>query len=107
MALLYSVIQDSAGRVATIVFAQRFATSLEPECKRYRLLADILNDFAMILDCLSPIFSKPSRVLTLSGGSMLRALCGLTAGSSKASLSAHFARRGNLAELNAVRTNCP
>lgn len=32
---------------------------------------------------------------------MLRALCGVAAGSSKASLSAHFARSNNLAELNA------
>ena len=31
-----------------------------------------------------------------------RALCGVAAGSSKASLSAHFAKKGNLGELNAV-----
>jgi len=34
--------------------------------------------------------------------SALRALCGVAAGSSKASLSAHFAKWGNLGELNAV-----
>lgn len=33
---------------------------------------------------------------------MLRAMCGVAAGSSKASLSAHFAKWGNLGELNAV-----
>jgi hypothetical protein len=32
---------------------------------------------------------------------VLRALCGVCAGSAKASLSAHFARQGNLGELNA------
>jgi hypothetical protein len=100
-ALILSIIQESAGRVATILFAWRFGTSLEPECKMYRLLADILNDFAFVLDCLSPAFPKPLRVLILSFSSVLRALCGVAAGSAKASLSAHFARWGNLGELNA------
>ena len=69
----------------------------------YRLAADVFNDTAMILNCLSPAFSKPLRVLLLSFSSILRALCGVAAGSSKASLSAHFAKWGNLGELNAVR----
>ena len=69
----------------------------------YRLAADIFNDTAMILDCLSPALPKVSRVVLLSFSSVLRALCGVCAGSSKASLSAHFARWGNLGELNAVR----
>lgn len=76
-------------------------TSLEPECKMFRLLADVFNDVSMVLDCLSPAFPKIARVLVLSASSVLRALCGVAAGSAKASLSAHFARSNNLAELNA------
>lgn len=101
-ALLLTVLQDSMGRVATILFAHRLGTSLEPECKMYRLAADIFNDTAMIMDCMSPIFPKAVRVGILSFSSVLRSLCGVCAGSSKASLSAHFAKRGNLGELNAV-----
>lgn len=100
-ALLLTILQESMGRVATILFAHRLGTSLEPECKMFRLLADILNDAAMMLDCLSPAFPKPARVLVLGCSSVLRALCGVAAGSSKASLSAHFAKSNNLAELNA------
>ncbi|PBP19045.1 DUF647 domain-containing protein [Diplocarpon rosae] len=100
-ALLLTVLQESMGRIATILFAHRLGTSLEPECKMYRLAADIFNDAAMILDCLSPAFPKTSRVVLLSLSSVLRALCGVAAGSSKASLSAHFATQGNLGELNA------
>jgi hypothetical protein len=73
----------------------------------YRLAADIFNDTAMILDCLSPAFPKPIRVVVLSFSSILRALCGVAAGSSKASLSAHFAKWGNLGELNAVGSTLP
>lgn len=101
-ALLLSVLQESMGRIATILFAHRLGTALEPECKMYRLAADVLNDTAMVLDCLSPAFPKPARVLLLSFSSVLRSLCGVCAGSAKASLSAHFAKKGNLGELNAV-----
>jgi hypothetical protein len=101
-ALLLSVLQESTGRIATILFAHRLGTALEPECKMFRLAADVFNDTAMILDCLSPAFPKPIRVAVLSFSSCLRALCGVCAGSAKASLSAHFARKGNLGEVNAV-----
>ncbi|KAG9229349.1 vitamin B6 photo-protection and homoeostasis-domain-containing protein [Amylocarpus encephaloides] len=100
-ALLLSVLQDSLGRIATILFAHRLGRSLEPECKTYRLLADIFNDSAMVLDCLSPALPKPTRVALLAFSSCLRSLCGVAAGSSKASLSSHFAIQGNLGELNA------
>ncbi|KAB8230700.1 RUS1 family protein [Aspergillus alliaceus] len=101
-ALLLHILQDSSGRVATILFAHRVGTALEPECKMYRLAADVFNDAAMILDCLSPIIpAGVSRVTVLSTAGVLRALCGVAGGSSKASLSAHFSRWGNLAEVNA------
>ncbi|KAE8348570.1 DUF647 domain protein [Aspergillus coremiiformis] len=101
-ALLLHILQDSSGRIATILFAHRVGTALEPECKMYRLAADVFNDAAMILDCLSPMISAGvSRVTVLSIAGVLRALCGVAGGSSKASLSAHFSRWGNLAEVNA------
>jgi hypothetical protein len=68
----------------------------------YRLAADIFNDTAMILDCLSPAFPTYPRVAVLALSSALRALCGVCAGATKASLSGHFAKRGNLGEVNAV-----
>ncbi|KAG8622767.1 hypothetical protein KVT40_009278 [Elsinoe batatas] len=101
LAILLSILQDSLGRVTTILFAHRLGNALEPECKFYRLAADVFNDVAMVLECLSPAFPRTGRVAVLAGASALKALCGVAAGSSKASLSAHFARWGNLAELNA------
>ncbi|KAJ8059978.1 hypothetical protein OCU04_011592 [Sclerotinia nivalis] len=100
-AVLLNILQESAGRIATILFAHRLGSALEPECKKYRLMADIFNDAAMILDCISPAFPKVPRVFLLSASSVCKSLCGVAAGSSKASLSAHFAKQGNLAELNA------
>ena len=90
------------GRIATILFAHRLGSAFEPECKKWRLAADVFNDLAMVLDCLCPMFSKPWRFGVFCASSMLRALCGVAAGSAKASLSAHFAQKGNLGDVNAV-----
>ncbi|KAI0205580.1 vitamin B6 photo-protection and homoeostasis-domain-containing protein [Astrocystis sublimbata] len=100
-AVLLTVLQESTGRLATIVFAHRLGQAIEPECKYYRFLADILNDSAMFLDVLSPALPGPAKVVALCMSGVLRALCGVSGGSAKASLSAHFAKSGNLAELNA------
>lgn len=106
-ALLLTVFQESAGRIATILFAHKLGTSIEPECKTYRLAADIFNDAAMVADCLSPVFPKPVRVVIFSFSSVLRALCGVAAHSSKSTLTAHFAKQNNLGELNAVCDTSP
>ncbi|KAI1826839.1 DUF647-domain-containing protein [Xylaria intraflava] len=100
-AVLLTVLQESTGRLATILFAHRLGRAIEPECKYYRFLADIFNDSAMFLDVLSPSLPGPAKVVALCMSGVLRALCGVSGMSAKASLSAHFARSGNLAELNA------
>ncbi|KAF8506284.1 vitamin B6 photo-protection and homoeostasis-domain-containing protein [Hysterangium stoloniferum] len=100
-ALLLTITQDAVSRLATILFAWRIGTALEPEAKRYRLLADIFNDGAMIMDCLSPALPKPIRVFVLCMSGSLRALCGVAAGGAKAALSVHFAKFNNIGDLNA------
>jgi hypothetical protein len=100
-AVLLSVLQESTGRLATILFAHRLGQAIEPECKFYRFLADIFNDSALLLDILTPALPPTPKILTLCASGILRSLCGVAAGAAKASLSAHFAKNGNLAELNA------
>jgi hypothetical protein len=94
-------VTDSVGRIATILFAYKFGPSLEAECKKYRFMADIFNDSAMLMDCLSPVFPRAVRIPLLCLSGSLRALCGVAGGASKASLSVHFAKSGNVGELNA------
>lgn len=97
---------DSVSRLATILFAHRFGIALEAECKKYRLAADVFNDSAMILDCLSPAFPKPIKIVMLCLSGSLRAACGVAGGGSKASLSVHFAKSRNVGELNAKASAC-
>lgn len=98
--LLY-IAQETIGRVATIMFAHRFSQRIEAEVKFYRFFADIVNDIAFVLDCTSPGLPILGRVFALCVSNACRAVCGVAGGSSKAILSSHFAKVGNIGELNA------
>lgn len=99
--MLLTILKDAMSRIATIAFAHRFGLRIEPDAKRYRFLADLFNDTAFFLELYSPYLSSWGKVVALSTGEALRALCGVSAGASKAALSMHFAKHDNLAELNA------
>jgi hypothetical protein len=100
-ATLLSIVQNNIGQATSILFAYRFALNIEAEVKFYRFLADIVNDIAFVLDVLSPSLPDYARVPALCTASACRAICGVCGGSSKAILSAHFAKAGNIGELNA------
>lgn len=100
-ALILKITGDTISRIATILFAHRMGSAIEPECKFYRFLADIFNDAAQFLDLLTPALPYFPKLAVIVSAGVLRSLCGVAANASKASLSAHFAVTGNLAELNA------
>ncbi|KAL1893831.1 hypothetical protein Cpir12675_003950 [Ceratocystis pirilliformis] len=100
-ALILTIFRDTISRLATIAFAHGAGLTIEPECKRFRFLADVFNDTAFFLDLLSPALPSFIKILVLCTSSALRAMCGVAAGSSKAALSSHFAKQNNMAELNA------
>ncbi|KAG7446676.1 DUF647-domain-containing protein [Guyanagaster necrorhizus] len=111
-ALLLTVVLDFFSRMTTIVSASLIGTSLIPESKTYRFLADILNDGAIVLETLTPVFVAASkhglpslRVPTLCLSASLRSLCGVAAGGSKAAIGLHFATpvngKGDLGDLSA------
>jgi hypothetical protein len=70
------------------------------EPQKFRLLADIMNDMALLSDCLVPrVLAYRLPLLCFSGVS--RALCGVMANAVGATMTAHFAKRGNLADVSA------
>ena len=67
----------------------------------YRLSVDIFNDIAFVLDCLSPVLPSHIRLASICLAGVMRVICGVCGGASKAALSMHFAKVGNVGELNA------
>lgn len=118
-ALLLSVLKDVCSRFTTIIGAYYFGTSLYPETKTFRFLADVINDTSIVLDTISPYFTSISlsttspyipsgstlQVAALCMSGAMRSLCSLVAGGSKAALTDHFASpvngKGDVGELNA------
>lgn len=118
-ALLLTVLQDVCSRFTTIIGAYYFGTSLYPETKTFRFLADVINDTSIVLDTISPYFATISlstaspyipsgstlQILALCMSGAMRSLCSLVAGGSKAALTNHFASpvnsKGDVGELNA------
>ncbi|KAK9449028.1 vitamin B6 photo-protection and homoeostasis-domain-containing protein [Limtongia smithiae] len=91
-ALFITVVQETLGRLATITFAWRFGSMLEQECKKMRFAADLVNNAALVCDCLAPAFltSQSLKIAFLCASGVLRAVCGVMANGSKAALTLHF-----------------
>lgn len=104
-ALFMKIIQETVGRLGTILFAWKLGSTLEPECKKFRFMADLVNDSATIFDCLSPLFpgSKNTKLIMLCMSGLLRSICGVMAGGSRAALTQHFTDplKGSIADVNA------
>ncbi|KAJ7216726.1 vitamin B6 photo-protection and homoeostasis-domain-containing protein [Mycena haematopus] len=112
-AVLLTVLQDFFSRITTICGAYMLGPSLSPEAKTFRLLADVCNDAAIVLDTLSPLFISSAlfirlpgvRIVALCLSGALRAMCGIAAGGSKAALTVHFATpvsgAGDIGDLSA------
>ncbi|KAG1867617.1 vitamin B6 photo-protection and homoeostasis-domain-containing protein [Suillus tomentosus] len=104
-ALLLLVLKDVCSRFTTIIGAYYFGTSLYPETKTFRFLADVINDTSIVLDTISPYFTSISlsttspyipsgstlQIAALCMSGAMRSLCSLVAGGSKAALTDHFA----------------
>ena len=105
-----------------IVAAFYIGSSLFPDAKTYRIIADITNDLAILLDVLSPLLSTVSfsvgglfprfgslRIVALCLSGSLRSLCSIAAGGSKAAMSAHFSTpttgRGDFGDLAAKESS--
>ncbi|ORY40405.1 DUF647-domain-containing protein [Rhizoclosmatium globosum] len=96
------LLQDGTGMIGRILYAWRVSFFLDADCKQWRFYADILNDSASFIGVLTPMI-LPKAWFTFSAcvASLLKALCGVTGGSTKAALSQHFAIRDNMADLHA------
>ena len=97
------------------MFAWQSGQGFDSEVKFYRLLADVSNDIALTVDMMLPMLSPHADdssslegpdpadsfrsvallVAAASASNVLKAICGVAAGSTRAAISAHLARDGN------------
>lgn len=86
--------------LGSILFAYLRGSSLDSECKKWRLFADVVNDVSFLVDLVS--FHSKSLFLPLQCFSgLMRSLVGVAGGATRAALTQHQARRNNLADVSA------
>uniref|UniRef100_A0A1I8HND8 Lipase_3 domain-containing protein n=1 Tax=Macrostomum lignano TaxID=282301 RepID=A0A1I8HND8_9PLAT len=103
-ATLAWLLRDGCGMVGRILFAWLYGTALDWDCKRYRLLADVLNDLAILMQLLCPLAGPPGSptvAAVLCVASVLLSLVGVCGGATRAALTMHQARRHNMADVSA------
>ncbi|KAK0393050.1 hypothetical protein QR680_000033 [Steinernema hermaphroditum] len=94
------LLKDGCGMVGRIVFAWLQGSRLDIDCKKWRLIADILNDFAFLIDLLAPAAGEWFICFAI-GSSLLRSFVGVAGGATRAAIIQHQARRHNLADVAA------
>uniref|UniRef100_A0A671Y9X2 RUS family member 1 n=1 Tax=Sparus aurata TaxID=8175 RepID=A0A671Y9X2_SPAAU len=94
------LLRDGTGMLGRILFAWRKGSKLDSEAKKWRLFADVLNDFAMFLEILAPYFPAFFTLIVCTAG-IFKSIVGVAGGATRAALTVHQARRDNMADISA------
>jgi len=100
-ATLTWILKDGAGMVGRILFAALVGTSLDHDCKRWRMFADITNDLVMLVELLARFLPRPLVLPVLCFAGVGRSLVGVAGGATKAAVAQHQALNSNMADLAA------
>lgn len=80
--------------LGSLVFAWIGGAQFDHNVKSWRLFADVINDVGLTLEMFAPLTGS-FFLATACVASVCKALCGVAAGSTRASLTAHFATNDN------------
>ncbi|XP_063225959.1 RUS family member 1 isoform X2 [Bacillus rossius redtenbacheri] len=94
------IMKDGTGMVSRIMFAWWKGTCLDADCKKWRLVADGLNDAALCLEMCLPLVTEHSTAL-LCASTAVKAVVGVAGGATRAAVTQHQAIRNNMGDVSA------
>ncbi|XP_045731373.1 RUS family member 1 isoform X3 [Mirounga angustirostris] len=94
------LMKDSTGMLGRIIFAWWKGSKLDCNAKQWRLFADILNDVAMFLEIMAPIYPV-FFTMTVCTSNLAKCIVSVAGGATRAALTMHQARRNNMADVSA------
>ncbi|XP_023687466.2 RUS family member 1 isoform X1 [Paramormyrops kingsleyae] len=94
------LLRDGTGMLGRILFAWVKGSKLDCDAKKWRLVADVLNDIAMFMEILAPSFPACFTFIVCIAG-ILKSIVGVAGGATRAALTLHQARRDNMADVSA------
>ena len=98
-ATLQWICKDGVSSIGRIVVASAISKQLDSDCKRFRLLADLTNDFGIFLQILSGYVAQEYFLLLICLASAFKTICGVCAGITRACLTFHFAKQQNTSDV--------
>ena len=94
--------RDASGMVASLAATSSLAPRLNGDARRWRFFGDLCVDVALFLELATPHAPRACFLPLLCVSSVLKALCGVTAGGANAAIAAHWATTsGDYAEVSA------
>lgn len=93
------LLRDGAAMIGRIAFGAKFASALDSEAKRWRLVADILNDCAIALDVCTMYLPSHWFLACVCVSSVLRAVVGVAGSCTKTAVAVHQARADNIGDV--------
>ena len=100
-ATLNWILKDGFALLGGLFFSWRIGHLMDVDIKFFRLFADVANDVALTMELLTPLLPTSMFLPTVCIANILKALCGVAAGSTRASITSHFALRDNVADVSA------
>ena len=98
-------LRDGLGMVGGLTFSYVTSFLFDAHVKEFRLFADVINDVGLTLDMVAPLVGTDNNreyVLYITTcATVCKIMCGIAAGATKGSITQHFCKRGNMADLNA------
>ncbi|KAG7459919.1 hypothetical protein MATL_G00215690 [Megalops atlanticus] len=94
------LLRDGTGMLGRILFAWVKGSKLDCDAKKWRLVADVLNDIAMFMEIVAPNFPTCFTLIVCIAG-VFKSIVGVAGGATRAALTVHQARRDNMADVSA------
>ena len=99
-ATMTHLLRDATSKVGKIWFTWAQGSDLDNNAKQWRLVADILNDFAICVELMAPAFPLYFVALVCLA-STCKAIVGVAGGATRYALTQHQARQNNIADVSA------
>lgn len=94
------LLKDGTGMLSKILFTWLSSSKLDSDCKKWRLIADILNDLAFSLDLIAPVFPTLfTPIICMS--SVVRSIVGVAGCATRSVVTQHQAKVENAADVAA------
>jgi len=95
------ILRQGLGKCASISFAYQAGSKMGADSKRYRLLADIVNDIALTVNLISAFLPYTIRPYVYAVSSTCWSIVGIAGSCTRTALTIHQARANNAADVQA------